>query len=262
MRYNRTKSIIKSGGLAIGTYVWLADPAIVEIIGLAGFDAAFIDMEHTSFDMRTVEEMIRAADLVGVTSIVRVPDNNEKTILRILDMGAQGIQVPHIANRQDAEAAVQAVKYPPLGERGVSGASRAARYGALSLAEHVATSNDQTLLAVMIEDVGALNEIEAIAAVPGVDVVAIGPADLSRSLGVLGEMNHPLLRSAVERASAAIKKVGNARLALPLRNRVLDLDVPQLVELGVGYANCAPGPEVRLLRSYQEQVKQVRSALG
>src|SRR3972149_2306852 len=146
MRENRAKRILKAGGLAIGAGVDMSDPALVEIIGLAGFDAAFIDMEHTGFDLGTIEHMIRAADLVNITSIVRVPDNNPKFILRILDMGAQGIQVPHIANRQDAEAAVRAVRFPPLGERGVAGGSRAARYGTIPLAQHVASSNEEVML--------------------------------------------------------------------------------------------------------------------
>jgi 2-keto-3-deoxy-L-rhamnonate aldolase RhmA len=262
MKENRVKSIIKAGGLAIGTYVSLADPAIVEIIGLAGYDAAFIDMEHTSFDLKTVEEMIRAADLVGITSIIRVPDNNEKTILRILDMGAQGIQVPHIANRADAEAAVKAVRYPPLGDRGAAGSSRAARYGTVPMSEHVATSNEQIVLSVMIEDMEALNDIEGIASIPGLDLIVVGPADMSRALGVLGTSNHPLLRSTVEKVAASIKEVGNARFAFAAGNPVLTLTIADLRALGVGYTNCAPGPEVRLLRSYQQEVKAIRAQMG
>ena len=96
MRQNRVKKLMRENKLALGKYVSLADPQVVEIIGIAGFDAAFIDMEHTGFDLRTVEEMIRASDLAGVTSMVRVPDNDAKLILRILDMGAEGIIIPHV----------------------------------------------------------------------------------------------------------------------------------------------------------------------
>lgn len=262
MRENRVKRILKSGGLAIGTYVSLAEPSLVEIVGLGGFDAAFIDMEHSTFDLQTVEQMIRAADLVGITSMVRVPDNNPKTILRLLDSGAEGIIIPHIANHHDALEAVKAVRYPPLGERGVAGSTRAARYGAIPLDEHVATSNEQIVLAVMIEDVEAFEHLEAIAGTEGIDLVAIGPADLSRTLGVLGQMNHPLVRSTVESMAARIQAVGKARMAFPMMQPVLPLGVKELVELGVGYTSCAPGIEVRLLRSYQEQVKQIRADLA
>jgi len=116
MRKNRVKQIMREGKLAIGTYVSLTDPQIVEIIGLAGFDGAFIDMEHSQFDLSLICEMIRAADLAGVTSLVRVPDNDAKLILRLLDSGAQGIVIPHVEGLEGARRAVAAVRYPPLGE--------------------------------------------------------------------------------------------------------------------------------------------------
>ena len=115
MRQNRVKKVMREGQLAIGTYVALGDPQVVEIIGLAGFDAAFIDMEHTTFDLTLVEEMIRAADLAGVTSIVRIPGNDSSLILRLLDAGAEGIIIPHVEGLEGAKQAVDAVRYPPLG---------------------------------------------------------------------------------------------------------------------------------------------------
>ena len=126
MRQNRVKRIMREGGLAIVSHVGFADPAVIEIIAMAGFDGAFIDMEHTVFDLQLVGEMIRVADLTGITSIVRVPDNDAKLILRVLDMGAQGIQVPHIEGIEGARRAVNAVRYPPLGQRGGAGTTRAA----------------------------------------------------------------------------------------------------------------------------------------
>jgi 2-keto-3-deoxy-L-rhamnonate aldolase RhmA len=119
---------MREGKLAIGTYVGLADPQVVEIIGLAGFDAAFIDMEHSHFDLPLICEMIRAAELAGVTALVRVPDNDPKLILRLLDFGADGIIIPHIEGLEGAKRAVAAVRYPPLGQRGVAGNTRVARY--------------------------------------------------------------------------------------------------------------------------------------
>ena len=121
MRQNRVKKLMREGKLALGKYVSLADPQVVEIIGIAGFDAAFIDMEHTGFDLRTVEEMIRASDLAGVTSMVRVPDNDAKLILRILDMGAEGIIVPHVEGLEGAKRAVDAVRYRAPGRSRRSG---------------------------------------------------------------------------------------------------------------------------------------------
>ncbi len=259
MQTNRVKRIIREGGLAFSTYTGgIADPAVVELIGLAGFDAAFIDMEHTTFDLETVGNMIRAAELVGITPVIRVPDNNPKHILRLLDAGAQGIYVPHIASAADARAAVEAVRYPPLGARGMAGASRAADYGHTPLAEHMRTSNDEVLLAVMIEDLAAVEDIEAIANTPGVDLVAVGPSDLSRALGVAGEPNHPTLAQAVDRIASVVKR-SPCKLAFPLEHPALPRSAAQLREMGVGYTNCAPAPEVRLLRSLEEQIKRIRS---
>ena len=132
MRENRVKQVMADGKLALGTYVTFADPQVVEIIGLAGYDAAFIDMEHTTFDLALVTEMIRAADLAGVTSIVRVPDNDEKLILRLLDAGAEGIIVPHVDGLEGAKRAVEAVRYAPLGHRGGAAGTRATRFGSVS----------------------------------------------------------------------------------------------------------------------------------
>ena len=148
MRQNRVKDVMGRGQLAIGGYVSLADPQVVEIIGLAGFDAAFIDMEHTGFELGLVGEMIRAADLVGVTSIVRVPDNDAKLILRILDMGAEGIIIPHVDGVEGAKQAVAAVRYAPLGDRGGAAGTRAARYGTVPWRDHVRESNAQFILSV------------------------------------------------------------------------------------------------------------------
>lgn len=152
MRANRVKRIMRQGGLALVSHVGFADPAVIEIIALAGFDGAFIDMEHTGFDLHLVGEMIRVADLTGVTPIVRVPENNAKLILRVLDMGAQGIQVPHIEGLEGAKRAVQAVRYPPVGQRGGAGSTRAAGYGSIPWQEHVQSSNEEILLTVMTED--------------------------------------------------------------------------------------------------------------
>src|SRR5712671_7929189 len=137
MKENRVRRILQEGGLALGTHVGgIADPQIVEIIGLVGFDAAFIDMEHTSFDLHDVQAMVMAAERVGVTPIVRTPGFDPAFILRLLDMGVQGIQVPHVDSAETARAAVNSVRYPPLGDRGMAGSTRAADYGKVPLSEH------------------------------------------------------------------------------------------------------------------------------
>ena len=260
MQTNRVKKILKEGGLALGTYTGgIADPQIVEIIGHAGFDAAFIDMEHTSFDLRDVQLMVMAAERVGITPIVRTPGFDPAFILRLLDMGVQGIQVPHISDARATREAVKAVRYPPLGERGMAGASRASDYGKVPLREHMERSNREITLAVMIEDLPAVADIDAIASTEGIDIVAVGPSDMSRALGVSGTPDHPKLVEVVHRVADAVCKGGVARLALPMNHGALPRSAAQLREMGVGYSNCAPAPEVRMLKSMQAQVAEARA---
>jgi 4-hydroxy-2-oxoheptanedioate aldolase len=263
MKANRVKRIIKEGGLALGTHVGgIADPQIVEIIGLAGFDAAFIDMEHTSYDLHDAQLAVMAAERVGITPIVRTPGFDPAFILRLLDMGVQGIQVPHVSCVETAREAVQAVRYPPLGERGMAAGSRAADYGKIPLVEHMTQSNREILLACMIEDMAAVESIDEIASVDGVDLLAVGPSDLSRSLGVSGQPDHPRLIAAIDRVREAVRKGAGARLALPLNHAAFPRNAAQLRELGAGYTNCAPTPEARLLHSFQVQLADARKLLG
>src|SRR5205814_5834287 len=130
----------------------------VEMSGQAGCDAACIDMEHTGFDLRDIQLMVMAAERVGITPIVRTPGVDPAFILRLLDMGVQGIQVPHINDARAAREAVKAVRYAPLGERGMAGASRASDYGKIPMKDHMERSNREITLAVMVEDLPALAE--------------------------------------------------------------------------------------------------------
>lgn len=257
---NRIKEKMRQGKLAFGTYVYLEDPAVIEIIGLAGFDSAFIDMEHSGFDLPLVQEMIRACDLAGICSLVRVPDNNPKNILRVLELGAQGIQVPHISGKDDALAAVKAVRYAPLGDRGMGGPTRATRFGTVPLSEHMATSNSEIILAVMVEDLEAIKQLEDIASLDGLDLIAIGPSDLSQSLGVSAP-GHPKLKKAIEEISITLKRVGKAKMTLPLGNANLPITIPELKRLGVAYSNCNPADVSRLLNSYRQQIQEIQAQL-
>ena len=263
MKENRVKRILSEGGLALGTHVGgIADPQIVEIIGLAGFDAAFIDMEHTSYDLHDVQLAVMAAERVGITPIVRTPGFDPAFILRLLDMGVQGIQVPHVSSAETARAAVKAVRYPPLGDRGMAAGSRAAElwphparraHGAVEPRDHPRLHD---------RGHGSGRAHRQIAAVEGVDLLAVGPSDLSRSLGVSGQPDHPRLVAAIDRVREAVKKGAGARLALPLNHAAFPRNAAQLKELGAGYTNCAPTPEARLLQSLQAQLSEARKLLG
>ena len=252
---------MRKGKLAIGTYVSLADPQIVEIIGLAGFDAAFIDMEHSNFDLPLISEMIRAADLAGITSLVRVPDNDAKLILRLLDIGAEGIVIPHIDGFEGARRAVAAVRYPPLGERGAAGGARAASFGSIPWEEHIRQSNEEILLSVMTEDEKGIADIEKIAALDGIDIIAIGPTDFSESLGIR-DPGDPRLRTKLEEIAQQIKQIGKAKLAISMNHPALPLTPQDLMKLGVGYSHVAPAPPQILLRTWRSSVKSIHQATG
>ena len=259
MNETRVKAKIKEGKMAISASVDMTDPALVEIIGLAGYDAVWIDTEHSEFDFKLIEEMVRAADAVGITAIVRAQENNPKTIGRIRDMGAGGIYIPHIQGREDALAVVKAVRYAPLGRRGMSGPSRAMQYGAIPMAEHRTTSNSEILVTVMVEDKEVFPEVEGIASVDGLDFVSVGPACLSLSLGV--EPGDPKLKKAIEDIAATVRRVGKAKMAMFLDHAVLPLNARQLQELGVVLAH-AGGAKYRLLSSFREQLQGYQAQLS
>ena len=261
MRQNRVKNIMRQGELALGTYVTFADPQIVEIIGLAGFDAAFIDMEHTTFDLGLVSQMIVAADMAGVTSIIRIPGNDENLILRLLDAGAEGIIIPHIDGIEGAQKAVDAVRYAPMGHRGGAGGSRAARFGSIGWDEHTKQSNDEILLAVMTEDAKGVNDIEKIAALDGIDIVSIGPTDFSEYMGIRDPQS-PVLRSKLEELAGKVQNIGKAKLAFPMNHPAMPLTAKELTDLGVGYCHVAPPPRGVLLRSLRDRLNTIHGELG
>ncbi|WP_167577616.1 HpcH/HpaI aldolase/citrate lyase family protein [Ammoniphilus sp. YIM 78166] len=191
------KTRVFTGDSQLGTFVKIYSLELIEILGLSGFDFIVIDMEHTTLSYDKVEHMVRTADLYDMASIVRIPDSEESTILHALDLGAIGIQVPQINNRADVESIVQAAKYPPHGTRGVTYAHRAAKFGFKTGKSYMQEANERNTIAVHIETVSAFNQVDAICSVEGLDIVFIGPVDLSIALNlssdyVSGEMSGPV----------------------------------------------------------------------
>jgi 4-hydroxy-2-oxoheptanedioate aldolase len=262
MMENRVKQAMRADRVALIGYVGsFPGPAMVELAAHAGFDGVRLDLEHGAFDVSDIQVKVIAAERHGITPIARVPDCNPSFILQLLDMGMQGITVPHVATVQDAIEIVNAVRYPTLGNRGLSGTSRAAQFGKLNVKKHVEQSNREILLGVLVEDADALDQIEEIAATPGVDLVAVGVNDLGQSLGVVGEVDHPKLVDAIGRISAAVAKCDDTYLSLSIGQKVFPRTLPELMALGVRYAHCGPAPEVRLLNSMTEQVNSLRKQM-
>ena len=199
MRKNTTKARLKAGETVFGCFVRYPSPTLIDVLGYQGWDFIVFDAEHGTIEPRDCEDMVRAAELHGVTPIVRVTTNTPPVILRFMDTGAQGLHVPWVNSLDETSAAVRSVKYHPLGARGLAGV-RAANYGqAGSFAEYVQQANDETLVVIHIETAEAIEQLEHMVTVAEVDVFFIGPTDLSHSLGVPGQPQHPLVQAAMQR---------------------------------------------------------------
>lgn len=195
---------LRGGNDLLGLMVKMPAPATVEIAGLAGFDFVVIDTEHGLADGAELQHHLRAADSVGLAVLVRVSGVGGAEILRVLDAGAEGIIVPHVRSSEDVGRAVAAACYPPGGHRSLALSTRSGRYGQHSVADHVSAAASRTLVIAQIEDSLAAERTEQIVSSPGLDAVFIGPTDLSASLGVPGELDHPDVIEAVERVAAIV----------------------------------------------------------
>jgi len=176
--------------MVVGTFSKSQDPAFIEIIGHAGFDFVVLDLEHGPNTVLSLPNLIRAAEVTGLVPIVRVKEDTPSLISEVLDAGAAGIQVPQISTKSEAEEVLQAARFNPLGMRGVCRFVRAADYSSLDRYEYFARANT-TVIVMQLEGVGAVENIQEILSVPGLDIVFIGPYDLSQSLGIAGQVDDP-----------------------------------------------------------------------
>jgi 2-keto-3-deoxy-L-rhamnonate aldolase RhmA len=237
---NRLKTKLAKGEVCIGATVTLSSPVIAELFSRVGFDWLWLEMEHTTMSYESVLAMLQATNGADISAIVRVPWNDKTMIKRVLDAGPDGIIVPLITSAEEAEAAVRAIKYPPWGERG-AGLSRAQAYG-MHMGDYMATANDEVTTILMIEHIKAVENIEAILAVKGVDSVMVGALDLSGTMNLLGKTDDPKVEAAIQTVLAACKKAGmpcgiittsaeaaNKRIAEGFTNVILGIDILYLL---------------------------------
>ena len=191
----RLPELLRGSRALLGMFVGVPSPSLVEMCGHAGVDFVIVDNEHGPAGIESTEHMLRAARASGVIPVVRTLESD---ILRVLDIGASAIQVPQVNTAEQAKRIVAAAKYPPLGTRGAAFSTRAAGYGFFGGERHVADSNSGTAVIVMTETRAAIDNLDAILAVPGIDAVFFGPNDLSFSLGHPGQMGHPEVVGAIE----------------------------------------------------------------
>jgi len=205
---NPVKVKLAQGGISMGTWNMIGHPVVAEILALAGFDWIALDLEHGIMDWPQAAVQMMAMQGTACVPLCRLPANEPMHFKLALDAGALGVIVPMIDSAESASRAVACAKYPPQGMRGV-GIARAHGYGT-RFDEYVSAANAETLVALQIEHVDAVNHIEEICAVPGVDAIFIGPYDLSGSMDRIGQLRHPEVEEAVAHALAAAKSSGVA----------------------------------------------------
>lgn len=201
---NTAKQKLINGGTAVGCLLAYPDSGVAELLGACGFDFILFDGEHGLFEPRDVAESARAVDLRGTTPLVRVSSNRADVILRFLDAGAHGVQVPQLNSGEQAEAAVRSAKYRPLGTRGLSG-GRMNDFGlTMPIDDYMQIANEQTLVIGHVESAEGVAHVTEFVSVDGLDVVFIGPVDLSQSLGHPGDLTHPEVVSAIDRVTNVV----------------------------------------------------------
>lgn len=205
---NPFRHLVRRGSaqVPLGTWLMSASPLVAEAIGHSGFEWAVVDMEHSPLDLAHVVQMLQAIGNTRLLPVLRVPWNDTVTIKRVLDAGAQTLMVPFVQNAGEARAAVAATRYPPQGVRGMAAMGRASLFG--TAPDHFINANKQVGVIVQLETRAALAELEAIAAVEGVDALFLGPADLSGDMGHVGKLTHPEVMEAMAEAVRRCKAVG------------------------------------------------------
>lgn len=249
------KARMTRGEPAIGCWLMLTAPAVAEIVAQSGYDTVMIDLEHGPGGPADAVRLMQAVAAHGTAAMMRVPANDPVWLKRALDTGIEGVMIPAVSTPEQAEAAVAGCRYPPKGHRGLAATVvRATGYGA-RWQDYVREIDDRLTVICQIEAPEAIDNVEAIAAVEGVDMLFVGPFDLSAQMGYLGQPDHPDVRAAIERAEKAAKAAGKllGGIATPERGPA------DLVK--AGYDLVIPDADVALLRmTAEEKIRAFRTA--
>lgn len=235
------KKRLQTGDVTIGSWITLGHAGIAEIMARAGYDWIVVDMEHSVISIDTAGDLIRIIDLCGVAPLVRLTSNHPDQIKRLMDAGAHGIVVPMVNSADDAARAVAAVRYAPEGSRGV-GLARAQGYGVV-FKDYFDWQKHSSVVIVQIEHRDALDQLDAILSVPGVDGFFIGPYDLSCSMGIPGQFEHPDFIATLDKILEA-----GRRLGVPAGLHIVEPDSVRLAQsIQQGYRFVAYSVDIRLL---------------
>ncbi len=196
--------------VAIATCLHLTDPSVYELASLVGFDGIWMDLEHHGYSVETAGNLMRAARVGGADPVARPGKGEFMRMARLLEMGAAGIMYPRCDGVEEAKEVVKWGKFAPLGKRGFDGSGADVPYCTMPMGEYVRMANEQTFLLIQMEEPAAVDQAQAIAALPGVDMIMLGPADFSVLTGIPGQLDHPSVMAAIEKVSKAAKNTGKA----------------------------------------------------
>jgi 4-hydroxy-2-oxoheptanedioate aldolase len=252
----KLKQAFKEGKTVVGTWLNAPSPAQVETIGYAGFDLVVLDTEHSSYDIAACETLVRAADSAQIPCLIRVSENQPTPVAKALEYGAQGIVIPHVSSQTQARAAVSHAHYAPVGIRGAAPTVRGAHYGQIPWPEYLAQAKAETLVVLQIEGKDGIENLDAIMAVEGVDVLFVGPFDLSESLGISGQLDHPLLLDTV---AGVVRRARDQGIALGIWMPTPEQAGPW-IERGVQLITVASNDMI-FLKGCQAYVSQIKAQL-
>ena len=233
MKRNKMRQILESGGVPVGLFMVLQEPYLVEMMGYIGFDYVMVDHEHTTSDEDVISRLALAANAAGLPVFIRIGEINSSYMQRMVDAGVAGFLCAQVRTREDIQRAVEAIKYPPMGHRGVLPWSRASLFGlGQTLDEHFRTSNQETMLFALIENQQAIDNIEQIVSVDGLDGVMFGPCDMSLDMGIYDRWDSPEVTAAMEQAIAVTHRHGRHLIGLVLSGENLEQQIAVWREKG------------------------------
>ena len=247
LRQSRVLEKLRSGGVACCTKLNLADPQAAEIAAISGVDCVWLDMEHVPSDLGDIGNQIRAAKMHNVDVMVRVSRGSYSNLIHPLEMDAAGVMVPHVLSAEDARKVVWQTRFHPVGRRPLDGGGADGAYCTVPVDQYIHHANHERFVTVQIEDPEPMEELDAIAQLPGIDMLFFGPADFSQGIGHVGEMQHPEILDARRRIAETAARHGK------FAGTVASLD--SLVEVAkLGYRFISVGADVLALGQYFRQI--------
>lgn len=252
MRPSRVLKKLRAGQVAVSMKLNLADPRVAEMAAMWGFDCLWLDLEHVPNTVQDVGNQVRAAKIYDVDTVVRVPRGSYSDLLYPFEMDATGIMVPHLMSVADARQLVRQTRFYPLGQRPMDGGNADGQYTAISVADYIEQANRERFVIAQIEDPEPLAELDAIAQVPGIDMLFFGPGDFSQAIGAPGNFADPRITDARQRVAQACKKHGKFAGTVGSPD-----NISSLVEMGYHFVNL--GSDVRgLMNHFQNMAKAIR----